>query len=80
MEDERDLLGQVLIKLALQVGGLIDICESQQKIIANLTERVEKLESGAPKTEKVSVNKDYLKRLEDYYNRYRLDGWGDQYL
>ena len=79
MEGERDLLGQVLVKMALQIGSLIDVCEGQQKIITNLTERVEKLEGAAPKAkfkEKTEVDKDYLERLENYYNRYRNDGWG----
>ena len=79
MKDERDLLGQVLVKMTLQIGGLIDICEDQQKIIANLTERVEKLEGGALKADrKVEVSESELNRYKDFYDRYK--DWGDQYL
>ena len=79
MEDERDLIGQVLVKLALQIGSLIDICEAQEKIIDNLTKRIEKLEGAAPKADrKVEVSESELNRYKDFYNRYK--DWGDQYL
>ena len=45
-EDRWSQIGNITLKLALQINSLIDICEGQQKIIDNLTKRIEKLEGS----------------------------------
>lgn len=45
-EDRWSRIGNINLKLALQINSLIDICEGQQKIITNLVERVDKLEDA----------------------------------
>ena len=78
-EDRWSQIGNITLKLALQINTLIDICEGQQKIIANLTERVEKLEGAAPKADrKVEVSESELNRYKEFYNRHK--DWRDQYL
>ena len=72
-------IGNITLKLALQINNLIDICEGQQKIIANLVERVDRLEGIAPRTDrKVEVSESELNRYKEFYDRYK--DWGDQYL
>lgn len=71
-------IGNITLKLALQINNLIDICEGQQKIIANLVERVDRLEGIAPRTDrKVEVSEEELRRYKEFYDRY--NDWGDQY-
>lgn len=77
-EDRWNQIGKITLKLALQINSLIDICEGQQKIIANLVERIEKLEGATPKVDrKVEVSEKELKRYKEFYDRYK--DWGDQY-
>ena len=77
-EERWNQIGNITLKLALQISNLIDICEGQQKIIANLVERVDRLEGIAPRTNrKVKVSEEELRRYKDFYDRY--SDWGDQY-
>jgi hypothetical protein len=43
-EERWSKIGNITLKLTIQMSNLIDICEGQQKIISNLVERVGKLE------------------------------------
>lgn len=45
-EERWSKIGNITLKLALQINNLIDICEGQQKIITNLVERVDRLEDA----------------------------------
>ena len=45
-EERWSRISNITLKLALQINNLIDICEGQQKIIANLVERVDRLEDA----------------------------------
>ena len=77
-EERWNQIGNITLKLALQINNLIDICEGQQKIISNLVERVDRLEGIAPRTNrKVEISEEELRRYKDFYDRY--SDWGDQY-
>lgn len=78
-EDRWNQIGNITLKLALQINNLIDICEGQQKIIDNLTRRIERLEGVAPKVDrKPRVSDDELDKFKDIFRGYL--GWEDDDL